>query len=409
MTPASYTPSKQILEKYANLIVEFGLQNRDGSKPKAGAVVHFIVPEAARPLYYYLQKSILEHGYQPLGEYVPSNDESYNFDATFFKTATPTQRTFAPDTFKKGQVDQIDCVIRIFADTMPHALKGIPAEHLLEHRRAQKKNIDYKWKKIESGKLNWTLALYGTEAMAKEAGLTLKQYWRQIIKACYLDEKNPTKEWFRINKTVQGTAKKLTKLAIESLHITGKDVDLVIGIGANRQWLAGGGNNIPSFEVFTSPNWQEVNGWIRFSQPLYVFGSMIEGIELHFKNGEVVQYSAKKNQSLLQQIIETKGGDRLGEVSLTDARISRITKFMADTLYDENVGGKYGNTHVALGSAYRECLLGIAPKSDKDWDKLGFNDSVVHHDIVSTTDRAVTATLKDGKKKVIYEKGQFTI
>lgn len=409
MTPASYTPSKQILEKYANLIVEFGLQNRDGSKPKAGAVVHFIVPEAARPLYYYLQKSILEHGYQPLGEYVPSSDESYNFDATFFKTATPTQRTFAPDTYKKGQVDQIDCVIRIFADMMPHALKGIPAEHLLEHRRAQKKNIDYKWKKIESGKLNWTIALYGTEAMAKEAGLTLKQYWQQIIKACYLDEKNPTKEWFRINKTVQGTAKKLTRLAIESLHMTGKDVDLVIGIGANRQWLAGGGNNIPSFEVFTSPNWREVNGWIRFNQPLYVFGSMIEGIELHFKNGEVVQCSAKKNQSLLQQIIETKGGDRLGEVSLTDARISRITKFMADTLYDENVGGKYGNTHVALGSSFRECYIGAAPKSEREWDQLGFNESVLHHDIVSTTDRTVTATLKGGKKKVIYEKGQFTI
>jgi aminopeptidase len=409
MTPASYTPSKQILEKYANLIVEFGLQNRDGSKPKAGAVVHFIVPEVARPLYFHLEKSILKHGYQPLGEYLPSNDEVYNLDEMFFGTASPSQRTFALNAYKKGLVDQADCVIRIDAESSPHALKDIPSEYILEYRRAQKKNIDYKWKKIESGKLNWTIALYGTEAMAKEAGLTLKQYWRQIIKACYLDEKNPTKEWFRINKTVQGTAKKLTKLAIESLHITGKDVDLVIGIGANRQWLAGGGNNIPSFEVFTSPNWREVNGWIRFNQPLYVFGSMIEGIELHFKNGEVVQCSAKKNQSLLQQIIETKGGNRLGEVSLTDARISRITKFMADTLYDENVGGKYGNTHVALGSAFRECLLGIAPKSDKDWDKLGFNDSVVHHDIVSTTDRTVTATLKDGKKKVIYEKGQFTI
>ncbi|MFM2340011.1 MAG: hypothetical protein RLZZ360_647 [Candidatus Parcubacteria bacterium] len=409
MTTPTYTPPAAMLEKYANLIVEFGLQNRDGSKPKAGAVVHFIVPEAARPLYYHLQKSILEHGYHPLGEYLPSNDETYNFDAMFFKTATPTQRTFAPDTYKKGQVDQIDCVIRIFADTMPHALKGIPAEYLLEQRRAQKKNIDYKWNKIESGKLNWTLALYGTDAMAKEAGLTLKQYWQQIIKACYLDEKNPTKEWFRINKTVQSTAAKLTKLAIKSIHMLGKDVDLRVSIGANRQWLAGGGNNIPSFEIFTSPNWREVDGWIRFNQPLYVFGSMVEGIELHFKNGEVVQYSAKKNQNLLKQIIETKGGNRLGEVSLTDARISRITKFMADTLYDENVGGKYGNTHVALGSAYRECLLGVAPKSDKDWDKLGYNDSVVHHDIVSTTDRTVTATLENGKTKVIYKNGQFTI
>jgi aminopeptidase len=409
MQTPSYTPSATILTKYANLIVAFGLQNRDGSKPKPGAVVHFVVPEAARPLYYYLQKSILTHGYQPLGEYEPSSDETFNFDALFYETASPTQRTFALNTYKKGLVDQADCVIKIFADTMPHALKRIPAEHLLEHRRAQKNSIDYKWKKINVGKLNWTLALYGTEAMAKEAGLSLKQYWQQIIKACYLDEADPTKEWFRINKTVQETAAKLTKLSIVSLHMTGKDVDLHIGIGANRQWLAGGGNNIPSFEVFTSPNWREVNGWIRFTQPLYVFGSLIEGIELHFKEGYVTTYSAKKNQNLLKQIIETHGGNRLGEVSLTDARISRITKFMAETLYDENVGGKYGNTHVALGSAYRECLVGMSPKTDKAWDKLGFNNSVVHHDIVSTTDRTVTATLANGKTKVIYQKGEFTI
>lgn len=408
MTP-SFTPSKQILEKYADLIVEFGLQNRDGSKPKKGAVVHFIVPEAARPMYYYLQVSILKHGYNPLGEYIPSSDEKFNFENSFYQNANNAQRKFSLNTFKKGQVDQADCVIRILCDTLPHGLKNIPAEHILEQRRAQKENIEYKWKKINEGKLNWTLALYGTDAMAQEAGLTLKQYWQQIIKACYLDEANPTKEWFRINKTVQDTAKKLTKLGIESLHMVGKDADLHIGIGANRKWLAGGGNNIPSFEVFTSPNWREVNGWIRFNQPLYVFGSMIEGIELHFKNGEVVKYTATKNQNLLKQIIETKGGNKLGEFSLTDARVSRITKFMAETLYDENVGGKYGNTHVAIGTSFHECLIVTEPQDAQGWDSLGFNSSVVHHDIVSTADRTVTATLKSGKSKIIYQKGHFTI
>jgi aminopeptidase len=245
--------------------------------------------------------------------------------------------------------------------------------------------------------------------MAKEAGMSLKAYWQQIIKACYLDTKNPTKEWFRINNTVQGVAKRLTDLRIERIHTKGKDIDLTIGIGGNRVWLAGGGNNIPSFEVFTSPNWRQVDGWIRFNQPLYVFGNMIEGIELWFEKGVVVRSKATKNHKLLRQIIETTGGNHLGEVSLTDKRLSRITKFMADTLYDENTGGQYGNTHVALGSAYRECYAGVPPKNDKAWDKIGYNDSVVHHDIVSTTDRTVTATLADGSTKVIYKKGQFTI
>jgi len=100
----------------------------------------------------------------------------------------------------------------------------------------------------------------------------------------------------------------------------------------------------------------------------------------------------------------------VGEYSLTDCRLSRITKFMAETLYDENVGGKYGNSHIALGSAYRDCYTGDPTKvSDAKWEKLGYNDSVVHSDIVTTTDRTVTATLYDGTTKVIYEKGQFTV
>jgi len=109
-------------------------------------------------------------------------------------------------------------------------------------------------------------------------------------------------------------------------------------------------------------------------------------------------------------MLKTPGGNMLGEVSLTDARHSRITKFMAETLYDENIGGRYGNTHIALGSAYREGYLGNPkPNTDAEWEKLGFNNSVVHSDIISTTDRTVTATLSDGTKKVIYKKGRFTI
>lgn len=409
MIKSTYTPPAAILEKYANLLVEFGLQSRDGTVAKPESVVHFMVPEAARPLYYHLQKAILRHGYYPMGEYLPSSDETYNFESNFFSEANAKQRTFELAKYKKGQVDQADCVIRIFADTLPHGLKKIPAEHILAHRRAQKKSINYKWKKINDDKLYWTLALYGTEAMAKEAGMSLKAYWQQIIKACYLDAKNPTKEWFKINDTVQGVAKRLSDMKIQCLHWLGEDVDLTVGLGSNRVWLAGGGNNIPSFEVFTSPNWREVDGWIRFNQPLYVFGNMIEGIELWFEKGVVVKSKATKNHKLLRQIIETKGGDHLGEVSLTDRRLSRITKFMADTLYDENTGGEFGNTHMALGSSFHECYKGPTPKNEKAWDKLGYNDSVVHHDIVSTTDRTVTATLLDGTSKVIYKKGQFVV
>jgi aminopeptidase len=406
----SYTPSEEILAKYADLIVKFGMQNRAGKKLKKGSVIRFTVPEVAKPLYFHLQRAILRNGHHPLGKFEPSSDETYNFEKNFFDNADKYQLEYFDIKREKGMTSQIDGTIHILANTAPHALKDVDSKKVLQRSVATRKAKEIRFKKIDAGKLQWTIALYGTDAMAKEAGMSLKAYWEQIIHACYLDTANPVKEWERINTEVQRTARKLTKLQIKSVHVVGKDIDLTIGIGKERAWRAGGGNNIPSYEVFTSPNFREVNGWAKFNMPHYRYGKKIEGIELAFKDGVVVASKATKNYDLLQSMLATKGGNRLGEFSLTDARLSRITKPMAEILYDENTGGKFGNTHVALGSAYRDCYIGDIPSvTDAEWEALGYNDSVVHSDVISTTDRTVTAELYNGKKKVIYKNGMFTI
>ena len=406
----SYTPDKKILQKYAELLVKFGIQTRSGKMPAKGSVVQFVVPEVAKPLYFYLQAEILKAGYNPLGVFLPSNDREYNFDKNFFDYAKQDQIEFFADKYHKGIIDQVDCSIGIIAETNPHALTEVDSKKILQRSASLKKVKEWKFKKIDAGKMSWTLALYGTDANAKEVGMTLKEYWKQIINACYLDKKDPVAEWYKINKIVQTTAEKLTALQIRSVHIEGEDIDLHIGIGKNRAWRAGGGNNIPSYEVFTSPNMNEVNGWARFNQPHYRYGKKIEGIELWFKDGKVIRSKATRNYDLLKNMLKTSGGDHLGEFSLTDARLSRITKSMGEILYDENMGGKYGNTHVALGSAYRDCYVGDPTKvTEIQWKKLGYNQSVVHSDIISTTNRTATATLYDGTEKVIYKNGKYTI
>jgi aminopeptidase len=83
---------------------------------------------------------------------------------------------------------------------------------------------------------------------------------------------------------------------------------------------------------------------------------------------------------------------------------------MAETLYDENFGGPFGNTHIALGASYKDTFNGKLSKlSPKDWEDLGYNDSSVHTDIIATSDRIVTATLKSGKEIILYKDGQFQI
>lgn len=406
----TYRPSDKILIKYAELLVKFGLQTRDGKLLKKGSVVQFTVPEVAKPMYFHLQSAILKAGYHPLGVFIPSNDIDYNFSKNLFANASKSQLEFFAEKYYKGMIDQVDATIHILAETDPHALSGIDPKKIMLRGAAMRPAKDMRFKKIDAGKMTWTLGLYGTDASAKEAGMSTKAYWKQIINACYLDYDNPVAEWTKINQTVQKTAQKLTDLQIKSVHMVGIDVDLTVGIGKNRTWKAGGGCNIPSYEVFTSPNFREVDGWIKFNQPLLRYGARIEGIELHFKDGKVVKAKATKNAKILQAMIKNKGADQVGEYSLTDSRTSRITKFMAETLYDENVGGKYGNSHIALGSAYRDCYVGDPAKvPEKKWNKLGYNESVVHTDIVTTTDRTVTATLYDGSEKEIYKNGKFTL
>jgi aminopeptidase len=124
----------------------------------------------------------------------------------------------------------------------------------------------------------------------------------------------------------------------------------------------------------------------------------------------VTAASAEENERVLAEMIATEGADRIGEFSLTDRRFSRITRFMAQTLYDENVGGSFGNTHIALGRSYQDAYDGDPePVSEEEWERLGFNNSSVHTDIVSTTDRVVTATLRGGEQRVVYRDGEFQI
>jgi len=264
--------------------------------------------------------------------------------------------------------------------------------------------------KENAGKFTWTLALWGTEAMAKEAGLSLEDYWQQIIKACFLDKKDPISQWQQVFRENDAVRKQLNNLPITKLHVVGQDADLWITLGAKRKWLGGSGRNIPSFEIFTSPDWRGTNGWIRFNQPLYRYGNLITDIYLEFKNGQVVKSTASKNYEVLKKMIEVENADKIGEFSLTDKRMSKIDHFMAETLFDENISGLFGNTHLALGTSYQDTYLGDPSKVKKsEWAILGFNNSVIHTDIISTTDRTVTATLQNGTQKMIYQNGQFVL
>lgn len=400
----NYRPSQEILDKYANVLINFALNDCKGIKK--GEVIFLQVPECAKPLLVSLRKAVLKAGAHPIIEYLP--DE---IAREFYELAEEHHLNFFPDKYFKGKVDQMDHLIFIIAEIDKHELVGIDPKKIMSRSKAFKPYFDWRNEKENAGKMTWTLALYATEAMAKEAGLSLEEYWEQIIKACYLDEKDPIAKWKEMTAEVERVKNKLDELRIQKLRIKSEGTDLIVGLGKNRKWMGGSGRNIPSFEVFISPDCRLTEGYITFDQPLYRYGNLIEGIYLEFKNGKVVKATASKGEDVLREMIASdEGACMVGEYSLTDSRLSRIDKFMAETLFDENFGGKFGNTHIALGNAYQDSYPGDPSKVTKEqWKEMGYNDSSVHTDIISTEKREVTAELEDGRKIVIYKDGKFTI
>jgi aminopeptidase len=275
-------------------MVNFALGGGKGIKK--GDVVRVSATESGKPLFTAICNAIVKSGGHVISNYAPDDEQgdkrrAESFTRFFYDNAKDHQLDFFPEKYLKGIADQIDHSLYIASDADPHALKGVDPKKIMRRGVAMKPYKDWLNEKEWNNKFTWTICLYGTPAMAKEAGLSEKDYWNQIIKACFLDEKDPIKKWKEVYKQIDSFRTKLNKLSpqIDKLHAVGEDMDLWITLGEKRNWLAGSGRNIPSFEIFTSPDWRGTNGWIRFNQPLYRYGSKVEGIQLWFKDGSCVK------------------------------------------------------------------------------------------------------------------------
>jgi aminopeptidase len=405
----AYEPSPEVIDRYAQVLVRFGIGDGAGVQP--GQTVEVIGSEEVKPLFAAVCRAIWHLGGNVIQSLEMTADARFNLEKDFFEIASDAQLDHFTAKYSRGRIDEIDAFIYVDGSDYPRAMADVDPQRMLRRQAARMPAMQWHQEKESAGLLQWTVGLYGTEAMAAEAGLSIEQYWEQIIRACFLDDPDPVARWTQTLGEIHHYRDWLNSLPIARMHLEADEIDLWLTLGDQRQWVGGTGRNIPSFEVFTSPDWRGTQGHIKFNEPLYSHGALIRGARLEFKDGLVVRVTADENGELLEQIVGAHNGDRLGEFSLTDARVSRIDRFMGSTLYDENMGGPFGNTHLAVGFAIHDAYDGDpAPVSDERWDELGMNmKAAVHTDIVSTADRTVTAVMRDGSQRVIYAGGHFQI
>jgi len=259
------------------------------------------------------------------------------------------------------------------------------------------------------GDFGWTLCVFPTKELAGHAKLSMKAYTAQIVNACFLNRISPITHWQDIFHRATSIKKWLNSLKVHHYHVESEHIDLVITPGKKRRWVGISGRNIPSFELFVSPDWRGTRGVFYADQPSFRSGNLVKGVKMIFKNGCAQKISAQVGEKFVRkQLSIDYGANKLGEFSLTYRRFSKIDRFMANTLFDENYGGKYGNCHVALGSSYANTFDGDPVKLTAAMKKkLGFNDSALHWDFVNTEKKRVVAHLASGKKTTIYENAKF--
>ncbi|MDY7001261.1 MAG: aminopeptidase [Thermodesulfobacteriota bacterium] len=397
-----FTPEQ--LKKYAEVLI-WGLETSRGKKIKPGGTVLIQYDAPALKLAEILYGLLV----RKRTLVVQRVNKTANMELDFFLEAGPKQLLFqVPGDLEL--YENLDGAIHLLAPKSLTHLKDIDPEWLHTAAQARKPLNDILERRERSGDYGRTLCVYPTREIARCAGLSLKDYAKQLIKACYLDKSDPVHEWKLTRKKIQAVLDWLNSMDVDSYHIESEKIDLVITPGERRKWIGLTGQNIPSFEVYLSPDWRGTKGVYFADLSSYRNGNLIQGIRLLFERGNVVKAGADVGGGVLRnQITTDKGAARLGEFSLTDTRFSRIDRFMAMTLLNENFGGGHGNCHVALGASLPEAYAGDpASLTEERKKELGLNSSSLHWDMINTEKKTVTARLSSGKKKIIYENGRFT-
>ncbi len=407
----TYVPPQEILERYARVLVEFALGGGERHQAAARSCASSRRNAPSR---------CSSSSTAPCGApaatcssaYQPDEDDRANLSRDFFELADESQLAYFPARYMRGLVDEMDHqVARGRYHRSPRAGLGATRSASCSRGEAMRQLLEWRGEKENEGRFTWTLGLYGTEAMAAEASIGRGGVLGADHQRVLPRQRGSDRALARGLRAARRNAR-AARRAPDRARARRRARTSTSG-SASAPSAAGSGGAAATSRASRSsraPTGARTEGWIYCNQPLYRYGNLVRGIRLRFSGGRVVEASAQENERVLTEMIATEGADRIGEFSLTDRRFSRITRFMAQTLYDENMGGEFGNTHIALGRAYHDAYEGDPSSlSPAQWEELGFNSSSVHTDVVSTSDRTVTAQLRGGEQRVIYSGGEFQL
>lgn len=399
--------------KYAELLL------RQGVNVQPGQEVAVAAPVSVAPFV----RMVVKAAYQAGAGHVTvmwkddelSRLEYENVDLSWFEKVPEWRRTQL-----NGLAEQGACFLWLDGDD-PDGLDGIDPVKIATGSRAVNTQCKVWRTGLDFGRNAWSIGGVPTAPWAqkvfpdKDPGDALLALWDAVLEVSRVTN-DPQSEWETHNARLEKNKRRLNAARFSALHYKASNgTDLTVGLSPAHVWEGGAATtvggvrffpNIPTEEVFTTPDCNRTQGIVHSALPLVHAGKVVRDFWFRFENGRVVDFDAAEGRDVIASILETdEGAARLGECALisknTPIRESGLLFY--STLYDENA-----SCHLALGMGFPECFEGGFDLSPDELLTHGVNQSAQHVDfMIGTDDLDITGIKPDGEEIPVFTHGQW--
>ena len=375
-------PNGSRLERYAELAV------RVGANVAPGQIVDLVGQVEHAPLI----RELARASYRAGARFVDYFYTDLHVRKQMIRSAADDVLTSTPPWLlsrARHMSDAHAAAIAVTGDPDPELLSDLPGERV---GKARMRDLNEEYLRQSNERLvNWSIVAYPNEGWAKTVfgEPDVERLWRAVETAVRLDEPDPVAAWREHIDRLAARARALNERGFDAIRYRGPGTDLTVGLLPDSYW--GGADfetawgrrhvpNMPTEEVFTTPDYRRVEGTVRSTYPLALAGTIVRDLDVRFESGRAVEVNASQGADVIRaQIATDEGAAQVGEIALVDgeSRVGKTGLTFFDTLFDENA-----TCHIALGDGIVSGVRGAEQLSPEERVARGINRSAVHTDFM---------------------------